>query len=418
MVQFPSGMPNEISLVSLAKGLGGLTAACGAPDPLHSQELFRAAFEKEREAAELIEDRTDLEPTRSVLFRSAASLAMDCRDFAEAERLLEKGLAGRPPEDLAEEMRNLRRSLPAKEPMGGEEQFQDRAPPPSLSKIADSPSLRDLCESSVMSCRAVRSHSVRQWPHKCENRGCRPQHGAPSRPDAEHSLRSPRHPARNLHRSRRELGDCRLFGRRNRGGAHLVHCGSHHSQCDMRHSASGAHHYQTGAHHNRRHGHHSQSGAHHYDVELQRSDFELHHSHAGGSDARREWSVSWPGGRDAGAGGSVSRREWSVAGRIRRDAGRGGSDVDCDGDGSGRIGSVSPRDGEGSESGWSERGTFASIAPGDRSAPGEKADGAETARRVIRGRAYRARQACGRPWESGLSRDPAHRRALRRFRGA
>jgi hypothetical protein len=89
-----------------------------APDTPRSQELFRAAFEKEREAAELLEDRMDLEPTRSVLFRSAASLAMDCRDFAAAERLLEKGLAGSPPADLAEEMRNLRHSLPVK-PMRG-----------------------------------------------------------------------------------------------------------------------------------------------------------------------------------------------------------------------------------------------------------------------------------------------------------
>jgi hypothetical protein len=88
-------------------------------DTPRSQELFRAAFEKEREAAELLQDRVDLEPTRSVLFRSAASLAIDCRDFAEAERLLEKGLAGRPPADLAEEMKDLRRSLPTKEPAGG-----------------------------------------------------------------------------------------------------------------------------------------------------------------------------------------------------------------------------------------------------------------------------------------------------------
>jgi hypothetical protein len=89
------------------------------PDATRSQELFRAAFEKEREAAELLQDRLDLEPTRSVLLRSAASLAVDCRDFAEAERLLEKGLAGRPPADLADEMRNLRRSIPTKAPFGG-----------------------------------------------------------------------------------------------------------------------------------------------------------------------------------------------------------------------------------------------------------------------------------------------------------
>jgi hypothetical protein len=87
-------------------------------DTARSQTLFRAAFEKEREAAELLQDRLDLEPTRSVLFRSAASLAVDCRDFAEAERLLEKGLAGRPPADIANEMRDLRRSIPAKAPLG------------------------------------------------------------------------------------------------------------------------------------------------------------------------------------------------------------------------------------------------------------------------------------------------------------
>lgn len=87
-----------------------------APDAARARELFRAAFEKEREAAELLLDCPDLEPTRSVLLRSAASLAVDCQDFAEAERLLDRGLAGRPPADIAEEMLSLRRSIPAKEP--------------------------------------------------------------------------------------------------------------------------------------------------------------------------------------------------------------------------------------------------------------------------------------------------------------
>jgi hypothetical protein len=87
-----------------------------APDAARARELFRAAFEKEREAAELLQDRLDLEPTRSVLLRSAASLAVDCHDFPEAERLLEKGLAGKPPADIAEEMRSLRRSIPSREP--------------------------------------------------------------------------------------------------------------------------------------------------------------------------------------------------------------------------------------------------------------------------------------------------------------
>jgi hypothetical protein len=82
-------------------------------DTAISQKLFRAAFEKEREAAEILADRLDLEPSRSVLLRSAASLALDCHEFAEAERLLEKGLGGKPPADLAEEMRSLRRLIPA-----------------------------------------------------------------------------------------------------------------------------------------------------------------------------------------------------------------------------------------------------------------------------------------------------------------
>lgn len=90
----------------------------GSRDAGQALQLFRQAFEKEREAAELLENQPDLEPTRSVLFRSAASLAFDCHDFAEAERLLAKGLAGNPPADVAEEMISLRRSLPGPGSLG------------------------------------------------------------------------------------------------------------------------------------------------------------------------------------------------------------------------------------------------------------------------------------------------------------
>ncbi|HEX5271222.1 MAG TPA: hypothetical protein VFW33_12065, partial [Gemmataceae bacterium] len=48
-----------------------------------------------------------LEPTRSVLHRSAASLALECGEYREAERLIATALAGSPPETIAEELRDL-----------------------------------------------------------------------------------------------------------------------------------------------------------------------------------------------------------------------------------------------------------------------------------------------------------------------
>ena len=47
------------------------------------------------------------EPSRSVLHRSAASLAEQCGEFREAERLIAVALSGNPPEEIAEELRDL-----------------------------------------------------------------------------------------------------------------------------------------------------------------------------------------------------------------------------------------------------------------------------------------------------------------------
>lgn len=69
--------------------------------------LFRQAFEHEREAAELVVADGAVEPTRSVLFRSAATLALDCGEVREAERLIAMALAGNPPHEIAEELRDL-----------------------------------------------------------------------------------------------------------------------------------------------------------------------------------------------------------------------------------------------------------------------------------------------------------------------
>jgi hypothetical protein len=69
--------------------------------------LARAAFAKERAAADLMAMQFDLEPTRSIFHRSAAVLALECSELREAERLIGRALAGNPPADIANELRDL-----------------------------------------------------------------------------------------------------------------------------------------------------------------------------------------------------------------------------------------------------------------------------------------------------------------------
>jgi uncharacterized DUF497 family protein len=75
-------------------------------------QFFRKAFELECKAAEHLMDRLDAEPFRSVLLRSAATLALDCGEYKEVERLANLGLTGKPPAEIADELREvLERSL-------------------------------------------------------------------------------------------------------------------------------------------------------------------------------------------------------------------------------------------------------------------------------------------------------------------
>jgi hypothetical protein len=69
--------------------------------------LSKAAFVKEQAAADLVANQFDLEPTRSVLHRSAAMLAIECGELRAAERLIGRALAGNPPDDIANELRDL-----------------------------------------------------------------------------------------------------------------------------------------------------------------------------------------------------------------------------------------------------------------------------------------------------------------------
>lgn len=72
-----------------------------------AKELFRQALTYERDACVLVAPDLSAEPTRSVLHRSAASLALVCGELREAERLIAIALAGNPPAEIAEELRDL-----------------------------------------------------------------------------------------------------------------------------------------------------------------------------------------------------------------------------------------------------------------------------------------------------------------------
>lgn len=90
----------DLALVARVKG-----------DVNQVSSYFRQALSHELQAAEYYKDRIDLEPTRSVLYRSAASLALDCKDWRLAEQLISTGLVGDPPEEIAEELRDLQQQV-------------------------------------------------------------------------------------------------------------------------------------------------------------------------------------------------------------------------------------------------------------------------------------------------------------------
>jgi len=85
-------------MAEVAKLRGNLTQA---------EQLSRQAFEKELQAAQLIASDVEAEPTRSVLHRSAATLAIGCGKIHTAERLIAIALSGNPPQEIAEELKDL-----------------------------------------------------------------------------------------------------------------------------------------------------------------------------------------------------------------------------------------------------------------------------------------------------------------------
>jgi hypothetical protein len=82
---------------------------------------FEQAYELEAQAAHLMVD-TNIEPSRSVLHRSAASLAFNCGKYREAEKLIGIALAGNPPDEVLKELRELMQQVldAMHEPMAGD----------------------------------------------------------------------------------------------------------------------------------------------------------------------------------------------------------------------------------------------------------------------------------------------------------
>ena len=90
-----------------------------------AKTLIYEAYKNEKSAAESLSTQIDKEPSRSVLFRSAATLAYECGEYREAEKLISNGLSGNPPDEIADELRdlleqvNFTRHLQNQNPAGG-----------------------------------------------------------------------------------------------------------------------------------------------------------------------------------------------------------------------------------------------------------------------------------------------------------
>jgi len=81
-----------------------------------AQSKYIEAFEYEQKAAMQLVNEYDTEPTRSVLFRSAACLLLNLpfptfEHFRLAEKMVAYGLSGNPPETIAEELREAWQEL-------------------------------------------------------------------------------------------------------------------------------------------------------------------------------------------------------------------------------------------------------------------------------------------------------------------
>jgi len=76
-------------------------------DTQRTLDLLRKAMRLEMSAADLLAIDYASEPTRSLLFRGASSIALRVQDVSTAKRYAEAGLAGNPPGELRDDLNGL-----------------------------------------------------------------------------------------------------------------------------------------------------------------------------------------------------------------------------------------------------------------------------------------------------------------------
>ena len=76
-----------------------------------AHNLFVQAFKYELEAIAQLEAEGRIEPTFSVLHRSAGTLALDCNQPEKADEIVKKALNQNPPQEIAEELHELQHQI-------------------------------------------------------------------------------------------------------------------------------------------------------------------------------------------------------------------------------------------------------------------------------------------------------------------
>ncbi|MEM0992486.1 MAG: DUF2281 domain-containing protein [Bacteroidota bacterium] len=104
---------------------------------LVAKDLYQQAYHLEQQAALLMITDYDIEPTRSVLFKSAAHLAIDIDKYQEAEQMIRLALLGNPPSPIDQELNALLlRTRQLASPMTTINKFQ-RLPEHLQQEVAD-----------------------------------------------------------------------------------------------------------------------------------------------------------------------------------------------------------------------------------------------------------------------------------------
>ena len=76
-------------------------------DPLAELDFNKQALDLEIKAVEMLRDRYDMEPSRSILYRSATRMAYACNEMERAEQLVHFGLSGNPERSVKDELQDL-----------------------------------------------------------------------------------------------------------------------------------------------------------------------------------------------------------------------------------------------------------------------------------------------------------------------